>query len=102
MREFSVRAHLHRRDLGDGSAAEAARVLSVDVENPHLLELVDADGPSLLDDLLGKQPSDLARVINRGPDVPQRRASDRGTGCPITRLPIACAMRDRGCTPDPH
>jgi hypothetical protein len=54
MGEFAVRAHLHRRDLGDGSAAEAARALSVDVEDPQLLELVDADGPSLLDDLLGK------------------------------------------------
>ena len=57
MREFSVRAYLHRRDLGDAAAAEAARVLSVGVENPHLLELVDADGPSLLDDLLGKAAS---------------------------------------------
>jgi hypothetical protein len=54
MREFSVRAYLHRRDLGDASAAEAAGVLSVGVENQHLLQLVDAGGPSLLDDLLGK------------------------------------------------
>jgi hypothetical protein len=35
------------------------------VENPHLLELVDADGTPLLDDLLGRRLSDLARVINR-------------------------------------
>ena len=54
MRELAVRAYLHRRDLGDPSAVDAARVLSVGVENPHLLELVDPGGPSLLDDLLGK------------------------------------------------
>ncbi len=54
MRELSVRAYLHRRDLGDPSAVDAARVLSVGVENPHLLELVHPNGPSLLDDLLGK------------------------------------------------
>jgi tetratricopeptide (TPR) repeat protein len=54
MRELSVRAYLHRRDLGDPSAIEAARVLSVGVENPHLDELIDPDGPALLDDLLGK------------------------------------------------
>jgi len=54
MRELSVRAYLHRRDLGDTSAIHAARVLSVGVENPHLDELIDPDGPALLDDLLGK------------------------------------------------
>ena len=55
MRELSVRAYLYRRDLGDdGSAIDAARVLSVGVENPRLHELIDLDGPSLLDDLLGK------------------------------------------------
>ena len=56
MRELSVRAYLYRRDLGDASAVDAARVLGVGVENPHLLELIDPDGPSLLDDLLGKVP----------------------------------------------
>jgi len=56
MREFSVRAYLYRRDLGDDSAIDAARVLGVGVENPHLLELVHPEGPSLLDDLLGKVP----------------------------------------------
>lgn len=56
MRELSVRAYLYRRDLGDDSAIDAARVLGVGVENPHLHELVDPDGPSLLDDLLGKVP----------------------------------------------
>lgn len=54
MRELSVRAFLYRRDLGDGSAIEAAEVLSAGVENAHLLELIEPDGPSLLDDLLGK------------------------------------------------
>jgi tetratricopeptide (TPR) repeat protein len=54
MREMSVRAYLYRRDLGDHSAVEAARVLSVGVENPHLLELIDPGAPPLLDDMLGK------------------------------------------------
>ena len=54
MRELSVRAYLYRRDLGDESATEAAWVLSVGVENPHLLELIEAGGPPLLDDMLGK------------------------------------------------
>jgi DNA-binding SARP family transcriptional activator len=56
MREMSVRAYLCRRDLGDRDAVDAARVLSAGVENPHLLGLVDEDGPALLDDLLGKVP----------------------------------------------
>jgi len=54
MREMSVRAYLYRRDLGDDSAIEAARVLSVGVENPHLLELIEPGAPALLDDMLGK------------------------------------------------
>ena len=54
MRELSVHAYLYRRDLGDPSAEDAARVLAVGIENPHLHELMDADGPPLLDDLLGK------------------------------------------------
>jgi DNA-binding SARP family transcriptional activator len=54
MHELSVRAYLYRRDLGDASAVDAARVLSIGVENPHLHELIDPDGPTLLDDLLGK------------------------------------------------
>jgi DNA-binding SARP family transcriptional activator len=56
MRELSVRAYLCRRDLGDASAIDAARVLAVGIENPHLNELVDPGGPRLLDDLLGKTP----------------------------------------------
>jgi len=54
MRGLSVRAYPYRRELGDDSAIEAARVLSVGVENPHLLELIEAGGPPLLDDMLGK------------------------------------------------
>jgi DNA-binding SARP family transcriptional activator len=54
MRELSVHAYLYRRDLGDPSAEDAARVLAVGIENPHLHELMDAGGPPLLDDLLGK------------------------------------------------
>jgi DNA-binding SARP family transcriptional activator len=53
MREFSVHAYLCRRDLGDGSAADAARAVAVGIENPRLHELLDAEGPSVLDDLLG-------------------------------------------------
>ena len=54
MREFAVRSYLYRRDLGDASAVDAARVLALDVENPHLHDLIEPDAPSLLDDLLGK------------------------------------------------
>jgi hypothetical protein len=54
MREFAVRSYLYRRDLGDESAVDAARVLAMGVENPHLHELIEPDAPSLLDDLLGK------------------------------------------------
>jgi tetratricopeptide (TPR) repeat protein len=54
MRELSVRAYLYRRDLGDPAAIDAARVLAVGIENAHLHELVDPNGPPLLDDLLGK------------------------------------------------
>ncbi len=54
MREFSVHAYLYRRDLGDASAVDAVRVLAVGIENPHLLGLIEANGPPLLDDLLGK------------------------------------------------
>ncbi|MGE5461510.1 MAG: hypothetical protein ACM3WR_12940 [Solirubrobacterales bacterium] len=51
MHELSVRAYLYRRDLGDPSAIDAARVLSLSVENPHLHALVE------LDVTLGKVPS---------------------------------------------
>jgi DNA-binding SARP family transcriptional activator len=54
MRELSVRAYLYRRDLGDPTAVDAARVLAVGIENPHLHDLLEVDGPPLLDDLLGK------------------------------------------------
>jgi DNA-binding SARP family transcriptional activator len=54
MREFAVRSYRYRADLGDASALDAARVLAMGVENPHLHELIEPDAPSLLDDLLGK------------------------------------------------
>ena len=41
MRELSVHAYLYRRDLGDPTAIDAARVLAVGIENPHLHELID-------------------------------------------------------------
>jgi hypothetical protein len=56
MRELSVRSYLCRRDLGDASAIDAARVLAVGIENPHLDDLVHPGGPGLIDDLLGKTP----------------------------------------------
>src|SRR3989337_597604 len=37
MREMVARAYLHRRRLGDPAAAEAARVLAAEVDNPALL-----------------------------------------------------------------
>jgi DNA-binding SARP family transcriptional activator len=40
MREFTVRALMHRASLGDSSSAEAARLLSSKVENPVLNTLV--------------------------------------------------------------
>jgi len=53
MREVLTRAYLDRRDLGDPSAIEVARVLAVGVENPRLDGLIEPDGPPLLEDLLG-------------------------------------------------
>ena len=40
MREFTVRALMHRASLGDSSSAEAARLLSSEVDNPVLNTLV--------------------------------------------------------------
>ncbi len=54
MREFSVHAYLYRRDLRDVSAIDAARALAVGIENPHLLGLIEDDGPPMLDELLGR------------------------------------------------
>ncbi|HZP91065.1 MAG TPA: BTAD domain-containing putative transcriptional regulator [Actinomycetota bacterium] len=53
MREALTRAYLDRRDLGDPSAIEVARVLAVGVENPRLDGLIEPDAPPLLEDLLG-------------------------------------------------
>ncbi|MFC6081973.1 AfsR/SARP family transcriptional regulator [Sphaerisporangium aureirubrum] len=40
MREFVVRAHLHRHHLGDRTALAAARLLAADIDNPALLPLL--------------------------------------------------------------
>ncbi|TYB48161.1 AfsR/SARP family transcriptional regulator [Actinomadura chibensis] len=40
MREFVVRAHLHRHRLGDGGALTAARQLAADIDNPVLADLL--------------------------------------------------------------
>ena len=53
MREFAVHAYLYRSDLGDADAIEAARTLAVEVENPHLHAMLDADATARLHDLLG-------------------------------------------------
>jgi hypothetical protein len=53
MREFAVRAYLYQRDLGDPDALEAARALAVEVQNPHLHELLDADEMPRLEQLIG-------------------------------------------------
>src|SRR5581483_10541542 len=50
MREILTRAYLDRRDLGDPSAVEVARVLAIGVENPRLEQLIDPEGPPLLED----------------------------------------------------
>jgi hypothetical protein len=72
MRELSVRAYLHRRDLGDASALDAARVLAIGVENPHLHAMLDQEAGSLLDDLLGKADGSPG---GRGRSTPPRRAA---------------------------
>jgi tetratricopeptide (TPR) repeat protein len=53
MRELAVRAYIHRSDLGDPSALEAAHALAADTDNPRLVELLDRGGRSPLGDLLG-------------------------------------------------
>ncbi len=41
MREFVVRAHLHRARLGDTTALAAGRLLAAEVDNPALHRLID-------------------------------------------------------------
>jgi len=53
MREFAVRAYLYQRDLGDPDALEAARALAVEVQNPHLHELLGAAEMPRLEQLIG-------------------------------------------------
>ena len=52
MRELVVRAHVHRWRLGDATALESARLLSADIDNPVLVDLLDprqdhAGGPMI-------------------------------------------------------
>jgi DNA-binding SARP family transcriptional activator len=45
MREFVVRAQLHRARMGDGDARTSAALLSADIDNPALAALVRAGRP---------------------------------------------------------
>ena len=49
MRELVARAYLHRGRLGDRAAAEAARILAAEVDNPAVLSVDPSppDEPSL-------------------------------------------------------
>jgi hypothetical protein len=40
MREFVARAYLHRTQLGDENALEAARLIATEIDNPHLHALL--------------------------------------------------------------
>lgn len=42
MREFVAHAYLHRRDLGDDGAVEAARVLAAEIDNPSLRHRIES------------------------------------------------------------
>jgi DNA-binding SARP family transcriptional activator len=53
MREMVVRAYLHRRDLGNASAALSAAALAVDLENPALGAWLSGVDP-MLSHLLGR------------------------------------------------
>jgi DNA-binding SARP family transcriptional activator len=44
MRELVVRAHVHRHRLGDRRALASARMLSADIDNPALRQLLDRHG----------------------------------------------------------
>jgi tetratricopeptide (TPR) repeat protein len=71
MREMVVRAYLHRRDLGDGSAIEAARALAIEIDNDRLKAGLRPDGPPLLDELLGRvEPLETAPPSAAGEPPP--------------------------------
>jgi len=53
MKELVVRALLHAAGLGDGDAAESARLLAADIDNPVLTELVSAANLANLANLAG-------------------------------------------------
>jgi DNA-binding SARP family transcriptional activator len=46
MREFLVRAYMHRHDLGERGALDTARLLAADVDNPHLQTLLAQRAPA--------------------------------------------------------
>ena len=46
MREFVVRAHLHRSRLGDPAALAAARLLGSEIDNPALAALLSGSSPT--------------------------------------------------------
>lgn len=55
MRELVARAYLHRGHLGDRAAAEAARVLAAEVDNPAVLSV--GPGPAILPaQVMARQP----------------------------------------------
>ena len=57
MRELSVHAYLYRREMGEKDALDAARTLALEVENDHLLHLLDEERVPAMNDLLGKASS---------------------------------------------
>lgn len=57
MREFSVNAYRYRWETGETDALDAARTLSMAVENDHLHRLLDDGRRPALNDLLGKAAS---------------------------------------------
>ena len=57
MREFSVNAYRYRWEAGETDALDAARTMSMEVENDHLHHLLDEGRTPALNDLLGKTAS---------------------------------------------
>jgi hypothetical protein len=67
MNEMLVRAQLHRSMLGEGRASEAARLFADRIDNPAVLERVDA--------------------IESGRALVAARRTRRSTGRPVTTSP---------------
>jgi len=49
MRELQVRAHLHRRRLGDSAALASARMLGAGIDNPALIRMLGGSRPVISD-----------------------------------------------------